>query len=147
MYTSNRLSFFHKFPALDIASIPGHPNHVAGRMLCGMPVFDGDPSSAIDHVEKFNAHTSKEKVVHQDVLMLLFFSSLYDHNSWLQNHKPRSISYIDKFIDGFLRNFQVCPALRIQEEGFIEHHQGPENLNDEWGDESSLCSHDEKNDF
>ena len=66
---------------MDIASIPRHPNHVTAKMLCGIPVFDGDPSSAIEHVEIFNAHTSKEKVVHQDVLMLLFFSSLYGHNS------------------------------------------------------------------
>ena len=89
MYTSNRLSFFDKFPALDIASIPGHPNHVAGRMVCAVLVFDGDPLFAIDHVETFNAHASKEKVVHQDVLMLLFMGSLSGHNSWLYDHEPK----------------------------------------------------------
>ena len=79
--------------------------------------------------------------------MLLFFSYLYRHNSWLQNHEPRSISSIEEFVDGFLRHFQVCPALSIQEEGFIEHHEDLENLSDEWEDESSLGPHDEKNDF
>jgi len=105
MYTSNRLSFFDKFPTLDITIIPGHPNHVVGRLVCGVPVFDGDPLSVMDHVERFNAHASREKVVHQHVLMLLFMRSLCGHNSWLHNHEPKSISSIEEFIDGFLRHF------------------------------------------
>lgn len=91
MHTSNRLSLFNKFPALDIASIPRHPNHVTGRMVRGVVLFDGDPLSVIDHIEIFNAHTSRENVVHQDVLMLLFMGSLCGHNSWLHDHEPRSI--------------------------------------------------------
>lgn len=60
MYISNRLSFFDKFPSLYIARIPGHPNHVAGKVAREVPVFDGDPLSSIDHVEIFNAHASRE---------------------------------------------------------------------------------------
>jgi len=50
-----------------------------------MPVLDGDPFSAIDHVEIFNAHASREKVVHQDVLMLLFMGSLGGHHQNIEN--------------------------------------------------------------
>ena len=63
------LSFFDNFPTLDIASISRHPIHVVGRMVGGFLVFDDDPLSEIDRVEIFNAHDSKEKVVHQDFLM------------------------------------------------------------------------------
>ena len=122
MYISNSLSLFDKFPTLDIVIIPGHPNHVAGRMVRGVPMFDGGPLSAIDHVKRFNENSSREKVFHQDVLMLFFMGSLDGHNSWLHDHKPRSISYIEVFIDGFLRHFQVCPTLSIQQEAFIYHH-------------------------
>jgi len=76
--------------------------------------YDDDPLSAIDHVEIFVAHASKEKVVCQDVLILLFLSSLHGHNSRLHNHKPRIISFIEEFINGFLRYFQVYPILSIQ---------------------------------
>ena len=51
MYISNRLSLFDKFPTLNIASALGHPNHVTGRMVHGVPMFDGGPLSAIDYVE------------------------------------------------------------------------------------------------
>ena len=74
------MSFFDDFPALNIASILGHTNHVTGRMAHGVPLFDGDPLSAIDHLERFIVHASKEKVVHQDVLKILFMSSLHGQN-------------------------------------------------------------------
>jgi len=74
-------------------------------------VFDGDPLSAIDHVEIFNTRSSREKVVHQDVLMLLFMGSLSGHNSWLHNKKPWSISSIEQFFDGFLNHCQAYPTL------------------------------------
>lgn len=73
------MSFFDYFPALYINSIPRYPNNVIGRMVCGVPIFDGDPLSEIDHVESFIVLASKEKVVHQDVLILLFMSSLHGH--------------------------------------------------------------------
>lgn len=113
-------------------------------MIRAVLVFDGDPLSTIDHVERFIVHTSREKVVHQDVLMLLFMSSVHGHNSWLHNHEPRSISSIEEFFDGFLRHFQVCLALNIQEEGFIEHHHNLGNLDDEKEGESSLAHMTEK---
>ena len=67
-------------------------------------------------------------MVHQDVLMLLFMGSLGGHNSCLHDHEPRSVSSIEDFVDGFLSHFQVYPALSIQEEAFIEHHQDIKNL-------------------
>jgi len=136
------MSFFDDFPALDITSIPGNPNHVTGRMVRGVPIFDGDPLSANYYVERFIAHASKEKVVHQDVLILLFMSSLHGHNSWLHNHEPRSISSIEEFFDGFLRYFHICPTLNIQEEAFIKHH----DLDDDQGGGSSLDLPNEKSD-
>ena len=69
--------------------------------------------------------------------MLLFMGSLGGHNSWLHDHEPKSISSIEEFVDGFLRHFQVYPALSIQEEAFIKHHQYVENLSSEQVDESS----------
>lgn len=147
MYTHSRVSFFDDFPTLNIANIPGYPSDVRGRMVHGVPLFDGDPNSTINHVEIFNSHTSKEKVIHKEVLMFLLFSSLYGHNSWLQNHEPRSILSVEKFDDVFLRNFQVWPVLSIQEEGFNKNHQDPDNLSDEWEDVSSLGPHDEKKYF
>ena len=131
MYTSNSLSFFDIFLTLDIASIHGHLNHFVGRMVRGVPMVNGDPLSTIDHVEIFNAHDSREKAVHQDVLMLLFMGSLGGHNSWLYDHEPKSISSIEDFIDGFLSHFQVYLALSIQEEAFIDHHQDIEDLSSE----------------
>ena len=142
MHTSNRLSFFDKFLTLDIARILGHPNHVAGRMVRGVLVFDGDPLSAITHIERFNAHASGEKVFHQDVLMLLFMGSLGGHNSWLHDHGPKSISSIEEFVDGFLSHFQVYP-----EEALIEHHQDIEDISNEQEDKSLSCPHDENDDF
>lgn len=70
--------------------------------------------------------------------MLLFMTSLSGHNSWLQNHEPRSISSIEEFFDGFLRHFQACPALNIQEEAFIDQNH------DEQERGSSLVLHDER---
>jgi len=110
-------------------------------------MFDGGPLSAIDHVKRFNENSSREKVFHQDVLMLFFMGSLGSHNSWLHDHEPRSISSIEEFIDDFLRYYQVHSALRIQEEAFIKHHQDIENLSNEQEDESSLGPHDENDDF
>jgi len=110
-------------------------------------MFDGDPLSAINHVEIFKAHTKTEKVFHQDVLMLLFMGSLNGHSSWLHDHEPGSISSIEEFVDGFLRHFQVHLALSIQGEALIKHHQDIKNLGNEQEDESSLGPHDENNDF
>ena len=116
-------------------------------MVHGVLVFHGDPLFAIDHVEIFDAHSSRDKVVHQDVLMLLFMGSLGGNISWLHDHEPNSISSIKEFIDGFLRHFQVYPTLKIQEEAFIEHHQDIENISNEQEDESSSGPHDKKYDF
>ena len=112
-------------------------------------MFDGDPLSVIDHIERFSAHASKEKVVHQDVLMLLFMGSLGGHNSWLHDHEPRSISSIEEFVEGFLRHFQVHLALSIQEEAIIEHHQDIKNLGNEQRRRVlvPLSLHDENDDF
>jgi len=46
----------------------------------------------------------------------------------MHDHGPRSISSIEEFVEGFLKHFQELPALSIQEEAFIEHHQDTENL-------------------
>jgi len=99
-------------------------------MVHGVPVFDGDLVFEIDHAELFIFHTSKENVVHKDVFMLLFMSSLYGYNSWLHNHEPQSISSIKEFFECFLRHFQVCPTLNVEEEAFIEHHHHLGNLDD-----------------
>jgi len=69
-------------------------------------------------------------------------SSLHGHNSRLHNHEPKSISSIEEFFEGFLRHFQVCPILRIQEEAFIEHHHHLGNLDDGQERGSSLGPHD-----
>jgi len=109
-------------------------------------VFDGDPLSAIDHLERSNTHTSREKVVHQDFLMLLFMGSISGHNSWLHDHEPRSTSSYQEFIDGCLRHFQVHLALSIKEEAFIKHHQDIKNLGNDQEYES-LGPPDENDDF
>lgn len=46
--------------------------------------------------------------------------SLHGHDSWLHNGKPRSISSIEAFFDGFLKLFQACWQLNIQDGAFIE---------------------------
>ena len=95
------MSYLDEIPALDIASIPGCPNHVTFNMIFRVPKFDVDPSSAFDHVARFATYTSKVDVVHQDVLIMLFIRSLQGHFSWLYNCKPRSISSIEALFDNF----------------------------------------------
>lgn len=68
-------------------------------------MFDGDLLSAIDHVARYVAYTSKVEVVHHNVLVMLFMRSLQGHNSWLHNCNGRSISSIEGLFDGFLKHF------------------------------------------
>lgn len=86
-------------------------------------MFDGDPLFVINHVARFVANMPKVEVVHYDVLIMLFMRSLHAQDSWICNCIARIISSIGAFFDGFLKHFQACQLLDIQEEAFIEHEE------------------------
>lgn len=121
MCNSNRRSCFDEFLVLDTASIPGNSNHATWNVMRWKTKFDGDILSTLDHVSRFATYTSKFEVIHLDVLIFLFMRSLQGHISWLHNCKPKIISTIKAFFDGFLKHVQACQPLDSQEQGFNEH--------------------------
>ena len=139
----NRMSFFDDFPALDIANILGHSNHVTWRMVCGVPMFYGDPLSIIIHVEDL-FHVLQRRMWF--MMMSICYcswalSAVITHGCIITNQ--RAYHLLRSSLKAFLDIFTVCPALKIQEEAFIEHHNHLGKLEDEQERGSSLGPHDE----
>lgn len=60
------------FPTLDITWIPRYPNGLDRRLMQNVPQFDGNPTSVVDHIEKFIRHASDVNVIHLDNFIELF---------------------------------------------------------------------------
>ena len=68
---------FHKvYPSLDIHNIPRYPNHYSLEWRESCPKFNGDLALAFTHVVNYMKYASSLDVMHEDVLMKIFVSSL-----------------------------------------------------------------------
>jgi hypothetical protein len=85
---------FHKvYPSFDVQDIPGYPNHCSPKWRESCPKFDGDPALAVTHVMNYMKYASSLNVLHEDVLMKIFVSSLESsQKDWLAHScDPKSI--------------------------------------------------------
>jgi hypothetical protein len=68
---------FHNFyPSFYVQDIPGYRNHCSPEWRESFPKFDGDPSLSVTHVMNYMKYDLRFNVVHEDVLMRIFTSSL-----------------------------------------------------------------------
>jgi hypothetical protein len=65
--------FCEAYKALDVEFVYGYPNKCPPRWWEDYPKFDGDPTSSIVHVAKNFKYTSELDVIHDDVLVRLFY--------------------------------------------------------------------------
>jgi hypothetical protein len=88
--------------------IPGYPNHCPTEWRENCPKFDGDPALAVTHVVNYMKYVSSLNVLHEDVLMKIFMSSLESsQKDWLAHScDPKSIPSSTKLIEEFLRNYR-----------------------------------------
>jgi hypothetical protein len=68
--------FHNVYPSLDVQNVPGYPNHFSTEWRENFPKFDGDPSLAVTHVVNYMKYALSLNVLHEDVLMKIFVSSL-----------------------------------------------------------------------
>jgi hypothetical protein len=64
------------YPSIDVQNIPGYPNHCSTEWRESFPKFNGDPTLAVTHVVNYMKYASSLNVLHEDVLMKIFVSSL-----------------------------------------------------------------------
>jgi len=64
------------YPSIDVQNIPGYPNHFSIEWRASFTKFNGDPARAIIHVVNYMKYASSFNVLHEDVLMEIFVSSL-----------------------------------------------------------------------
>jgi hypothetical protein len=68
---------FHKvYPSIYVKNIPRYPNHLPTKWRESCPKFNGDPTLAVTHVINYMKYASRLNVLHEDVLMKFFVSSL-----------------------------------------------------------------------
>jgi hypothetical protein len=68
---------FHKvYPSIDVQNIPGYSNLYPAGWRENCPKFDGDPTLVVTHVVNYMRYASSINVMHEDVLMKNFVSSL-----------------------------------------------------------------------
>jgi hypothetical protein len=85
---------FHKaYPSFDVQDIPRYPNHCSSEWRESCPKFDGDPTLAITHVMNYMKYALSLNVLHEDVLMKIFLSSLESSQKYWFAHScdPKSI--------------------------------------------------------
>jgi hypothetical protein len=86
---------FHEiFPCFDFRKIDGYPNHIPLAWKENVPKFDNEPLHATQHILSFLEYVWKLGVVHEDILIMLFFVSLDGRKkAWVRNGiSPGSIS-------------------------------------------------------
>jgi hypothetical protein len=95
------------YPSLDVHNIPKYPNHYSTEWRENFLKFNGDPTLAITHVVNYMKYASSLNVLHEDVLMKIFVSSLESsQRSWLAHScNPRSILSSTKLIEEFLKHY------------------------------------------
>jgi hypothetical protein len=68
---------FHKvYPSIDIQNIPGYPNYFSMEWRTCCPKLNSDPTLVVTHVVNYMRYASSINVLHEDVLMKIFVSSL-----------------------------------------------------------------------
>jgi hypothetical protein len=68
---------FHKvYPSIDVWNILIYLNHFPTGWREGFPKFNGDSSLTVTHVVNYMKYASSLNVLHEDVLMKFFVSSL-----------------------------------------------------------------------
>jgi hypothetical protein len=84
------------------------------------PKFNGDPTLAVTHVVNYMKYASSLNVLHEDVLMKIFVSSLESsQRSWLAHScNPRSIPSSTNLIEEFLKHYR--PATQNLQDTFQE---------------------------
>jgi hypothetical protein len=105
---------FHKvYASSDVHDILGYPNHCPIEWRANCPKFNGDPPLAVTHVAKYINYASsldllREDVLHEDVLMKIFVSSLEpsQRNFLACSCDPKSIPSSAKLIGEFLRHYR-----------------------------------------
>jgi hypothetical protein len=109
---------FHKvYPSIDVQNIPGYPNYFPTEWRESCPKFSGDPTLAVTHVVNYMRYASSINVLHEDVLMKIFVSSLESsQRKWLAHScDPKSIWSSTKLVEEFLRYWgqllRICRLL------------------------------------
>jgi hypothetical protein len=84
------------------------------------PKFNGDPTLAVTHVVNYMKYASSLDVLHEDVLMKIFVSSLESsQRNWLAHScNPKSIPSSTKLIEEFLKHYR--PATQNLQDTFQE---------------------------
>jgi hypothetical protein len=93
---------FHKvYPSFDVQDLSGYPNHFSLEWRERCPKFDVDPSLTFTHVMNYMKYASSLNVLHEDVLMKIFMSSLESsQKDWFAHScDPKSILSYTKLIE------------------------------------------------
>jgi hypothetical protein len=99
--------FHNVYPSLDVQNIPGYPNHFSVEWREIFPEFDVDLALAVTHVMEYMKYASILNVLHEDVSMKFFVSSLEEsQRKWLAHScNLKSIPSSIKLIEEFLRHY------------------------------------------
>jgi hypothetical protein len=100
---------FHKvYPSFDVEDIPGYPNHFPMEWQANCPKFDNDVALTVTHVMNYMKYSSSLNVLHEDVLMKIFVSSMESsQRDWLAySCDPKSIPSSTNLIEEFLKKYQ-----------------------------------------
>jgi hypothetical protein len=94
--------------SIDVQNITGDPNHCSIEWRENCPKFNGDPALAVTHVVNYMEYDSSLNVLHEDVLMKIFVSSLESSQRSCLAHScnPKSIPSSTMLIEEFLRHYR-----------------------------------------
>jgi hypothetical protein len=108
------------YPSFDVQDIRGYPNHCSPEWRESCPKFDGDPTLAVTYVMNYMKYASSLNLLHEDVLMKFFVSSLESsQKDWFAHScDPKSIPSSTKLIEEFLRHY--WPATQSLQDAFQE---------------------------
>jgi hypothetical protein len=98
-------AFDKVYPSFDVQYIPRYPNHFPTEWRENCPKFNGDPTLVVTHVVKYIKYGSSldllhEEVLHEDVLMNIFVSSVEpsQRNFLASSYDPKSLPYVAKLV-------------------------------------------------
>jgi hypothetical protein len=116
-------AFHNVYPSLDVQNVLGYPNHCPTEWRASWHKFDDDPALAVTHVMNYMKYALSLNVLHEDVLMKIFVSSLESsQKDWLAHScDPKSIPSIPSstnLIEEFLRQYR--PTTQSLQDAFQE---------------------------
>jgi hypothetical protein len=97
---------FHKvYPSIDVQGIPRYPNYFHMEWSSSYPKFSGDPTLVVTHVMNYMRYASSINVLHEDLLMKKFASSLEScQRKWFAHSRdPKIIWSSTKLVEEFLK--------------------------------------------